>query len=174
MNYFAHARHLLDDPYRLAGAAAPDWLNVHDRGCRLRLRGVVPLLDDADPRVAAFARGVLDHLHDDRWFHETLAFVELSLRFSREIGRRFVDPQGHRSWFLGHILVELLLDATLIAAAPERLARYYESLATTDDALVRAAISRATGKQAEGLARFLPAFRQVRVLCGIISRMRNC
>jgi hypothetical protein len=36
MNYFAHGRAYLDRPYFLAGTAVPDWLNVSDRGARVR------------------------------------------------------------------------------------------------------------------------------------------
>jgi len=164
MNYFAHARHVLDDPYRAAGAASPDWLNVLDRPCRLRARGVEPLAADGDPRVAAFAAGVLDHLADDRWFHASGAFCELSFGFTREITRSFPDPGGHRSWFVGHVLVELLLDAALIAAAPERLRRYYESLAAVDVELVQSIVRRAAGKPAAGLAQVVPMFRRLEFL----------
>ena len=36
MNYFAHGRHFIDQPYLLAGTAVPDWLNVVDRSVRAR------------------------------------------------------------------------------------------------------------------------------------------
>ena len=36
MNYFAHGRHAIQDPERLAGTALPDWLSAANRGARLR------------------------------------------------------------------------------------------------------------------------------------------
>ena len=66
----------LGDPYRLAGTAVPDWIRVSDRRSRLktaRLRA-----DATDQREAALASGIQRHFDDDRWFHQTSAFQELS------------------------------------------------------------------------------------------------
>jgi hypothetical protein len=57
MNYLAHALPFLDDPYFVAGTAVPDWLMVADRRVRMRPRYVEPWTRDADPLVAAVARG---------------------------------------------------------------------------------------------------------------------
>ena len=59
MNYFAHGLAHLDDPYLLAGTAVPDWLNVADRGVRVRSRQAVPFIDDADQSLALLARGII-------------------------------------------------------------------------------------------------------------------
>ena len=37
MNYLAHGFRFTDEPYFLAGTAAPDWLSVIDRKMRLRV-----------------------------------------------------------------------------------------------------------------------------------------
>ena len=42
MNYFAHGYAFVDDPWFLAGTAVPDWLNVSDRGVRVRERQAEP------------------------------------------------------------------------------------------------------------------------------------
>ena len=89
MNYFAHARPFLDDPYFAAGTAVPDWLAVVDRSTRVRAKDTLPFLEAEDPITAAVARGLLQHLRDDRHFHRTRAFVETSL----ELSERFV------AWF---------------------------------------------------------------------------
>jgi len=164
MNYFAHGRDALHDPYRLAGTAVPDWLNVVNRKCRMRARRVEPLLADPDPRVAAIAAGVLEHLADDGWFHETRAFAELSLAFCRQLRDLLSDLEGFRPYFLGHILVELLLDSALIEAAPQRLTEYYASIECLDPALVESTVNRMAAVPAAGLARFLPLFCRERFL----------
>jgi hypothetical protein len=164
MNYFAHGRDALHDPYRLAGTAVPDWLNVVNRRCRMRSRRVEPILTDPDPRAAAIAAGVLEHLADDAWFHETRAFAELSLAFCRQLRDLLDDTEGYRPYFLGHILVELLLDSVLIEAAPQRLTAYYAALETLDAALVEATVNRMAAIPAEGLGRFLLSFCRERFL----------
>jgi hypothetical protein len=164
MNYFAHGRDALADPYRLVGTAVPDLLNVVNRRCRMRSRRAVPLLADADPRVAAVAAGVLDHLRDDAWFHETRAFAELSMTFCRQLRHRLGDDEGFRPHFVGHILVEILLDAVLIEAFPERLHAYYVAMESLDGQLIEATVNRMAVVPAPGLAGFLPLFCRERFL----------
>ena len=59
MNYFAHGRTFIDDPYFLAGTAVPDWLCVVDRRVRARSKPASDLIRDSDLRVAAVARAVV-------------------------------------------------------------------------------------------------------------------
>src|SRR6185437_2872330 len=61
MNYLAHGWRFAAEPYVLAGTAAPDWLSVIDRKTRLRSRTAAQFVDDADPVLAAVARGVVQH-----------------------------------------------------------------------------------------------------------------
>jgi hypothetical protein len=65
MNYFAHARPFLDQPYFMAGTGVPDWLTVVDR--RVRAKHAEALRHDARPWVARVAGGVLQHLCDETW-----------------------------------------------------------------------------------------------------------
>jgi hypothetical protein len=53
MNFFAHGWQFTDDPYFLAGTAAPDWLCVADRGVRVRSKNAAAWTSDHDPRLAA-------------------------------------------------------------------------------------------------------------------------
>src|SRR3954465_3055885 len=83
MNYFAHGREYVHDPYFLAGTAVPDWLNVVDRSVRVRSRHAQAFLGDADPKLAQVASGIVQHHLDDAWFHGSQAFAELSLELCR-------------------------------------------------------------------------------------------
>lgn len=168
MNYFAHALPLLDqapgDAYVLAGVATPDWLGVVAKKTKCRTRHAAPYLESEDPRVASLARGVSRHHADDRWFHETAAFNQLSLDFARRLRDAFSDTSGMRPWFLGHVLVELLLDATLIAQAPARLDEYYQRIEAVDAAFVQQAITMMSGRPVGDLAWFIDRYREVRFL----------
>src|SRR6185436_16821304 len=121
MNYFAHGRNYTHDPYFLAGTAIPDWLSIVDRQVRATARRAKELVDDPEPRVAALARGVMQHHADDDWFHQTPAFHELNVTFTGRMRAILPEDDGFRPAFLGHILVELLLDAVLIQQQPQRL-----------------------------------------------------
>lgn len=164
MNYFAHGRRFTHEPYLLAGTAAPDWLSVIDRKCRARERLATPFLDDPDPIVAAVARGVVQHHHDDAWFHQTAAFNELCLQLTVLVRDALPPDQSLRPSFLGHILVEMLLDSELIAQEPERITAYYAALDALDPHLFAAALNQMTTKPAERLPELIPLFSAERFL----------
>lgn len=160
MNYLAHALAHFDQPYVLAGTAVPDWLNVADRGVRVRSKHAAPFVSDPDEQVAAVARGIMQHHADDAWFHETTAFHALQWRFTADIRTRLPDDEGFRPSFLGHILVEILLDAVLIAESPDRLEAYYDALAGVDGAVVQAAVNAMATRRTERLAPLIPLFQR--------------
>ena len=167
MNYFAHAFAFLDradlDPHFLAGTALPDWLTVADREVRLRAKHVRPLLEEAGP-PAALARGMIRHWADDAQFHATRAFVETSLGLAVLARDALGEEEGLRGGFLGHLLTELLLDASLIAEAPGRLERYYELLEAVDADWVQTTVNRVAPRPARRLAAMILGFRRQRVL----------
>ena len=164
MNYFAHGRRFVDDPYFLAGTAVPDWLGVVDRRVRVRSRQALPHIAAEDPRVASIARGILQHLHDDDWFHQTRAFAELSLELCRMFRRALPADEGFRPHFLGHILVEILLDGALIAESPGSLDAYYQALEKVDGRCVEDAVNRMAARPTRDLGTFIPLFSRERFL----------
>lgn len=164
MNYFAHGRFFVDDPYFLVGTAVPDWLSVVDRGMRVKSKSAELHLDHEDNRVAALAAGIVRHHHDDRWFHRTRAFVELSLQFTAAVRGVLPEDDGFRPSFLGHILVELLLDAELIAETPTRLDAYYAAFEQIDVQFVADTVNSMATRQSERLAGLIPLFCRERFL----------
>jgi hypothetical protein len=164
MNYFAHALPFLDRPYLVAGTGVPDWLSVADRPVRVRTRQAEPFLSDTDPCLAAVAGGVLQHLRDDARFHATRAFAETSLGLTARLRDALGGETGLRPFFLGHLLVEVLLDAALIADNPARLTEYYRVLATVDPLQVEAAVNRMAARPTRRLARFIELFLHERIL----------
>ena len=164
MNYFAHALPFLDRPYFAAGTAVPDWLAVADRKVRLRSKHAEAFLNDADPCVAEVAAGILQHLCDDAQFHATRAFAETSLQLTVAVRDALGGESGLRPFLLGHLLVELLLDAALVADDPSRLTAYYAALDEVDAQWVEAAVNRIAPRQTERLAIFIELFRRERIL----------
>jgi hypothetical protein len=164
MNYFAHGREFVDDPYFLAGTAVPDWLSVVDRKVRARRQGAAPLTEDADRRTAAIARGILQHHADDAWFHETRAFGELNWRFTAAVRDALAPDDSLRPSFLGHILVELLLDDALICRDPKRLEQYYLAMESVDGTVVEQVVNRIAARTADRLAEFIGLFCRARFL----------
>lgn len=165
MNYFAHALPFLDAaPYFVAGTAVPDWLSVVDRQSRVRRKVVAAWVGDADPTTAAIARGMLQHLADDARFHETRAFAESSLTLTA-LARDMLDKErGLRPSFLGHLLVEVMLDASMVADSPEGLEKYYGLLESVDGQVIQDTVNRMTSRPAERLAWMVVGFCRERIL----------
>ncbi len=168
MNYFAHAHRWIDrddcDPYWLAGLAVPDWLGVAARRTKCRTKHVEPAFEDSDSRLAALARGVAQHHDDDRWFHETRTFVELNLAFTRDIVAHCGEQTDLRASFLAHVLVELLLDNTLVERNSTRLDEYYDAMVQVDGAWVHGQIENLAGKSPGRLSEFIDKFVEIRFL----------
>jgi hypothetical protein len=164
MNYLAHSLACLDDPYEVAGAAIPDWLGMTRPRLRCRSRHALPFVDAADQRLAAVARGVVRHHADDDWFHQTAAFGDLTLELARRIRAATGDSDGMRPSFLGHILVELLLDAAIMADDHSQVDRYYEALAEVEPTIIAQGVSLMTGADAAPLASIIERFIAMRFL----------
>lgn len=164
MNYLAHARHYLDWPLIAAGTAVPDWLSVLNRRVRARSKRARPLLRHRDQRIVQVAIGITRHHADDDWFHRTRAFAELNWQFTLAIRDRLPQDDGLRPSFLGHILVELLLDAELAHRHPDLLPRYYEAVDALDVDLVAWAVDRIATGPALRLAELIPRFSAERFL----------
>lgn len=164
MNYFAHGLNFLDNPYMLAGTAVPDWLSVVDRRVRARSKRVAPWVDDPDPVLSGVARGVIVHHEDDAWFHQTRSFAELSLEFTVNMRDVLPNDTGFRHSFLGHILVEILLDGALIEQDITRLNAYYDAMCGLDPEVVSGAVHRVTTGRAEQLPEMIRLFCRERFL----------
>jgi hypothetical protein len=164
MNYFAHALPFLDRPYFVAGTAVPDWLSVIDRKMRVRSKAAQMLVSHTDPRIAGVAAGIVQHHHDDRWFHQTQAFAELSLQLTADVRAVLPHDDGFRPSFLGHILVEILLDAALISDSPGQLDAYHVALQSVDPQLVGDVINQLATRRSELWPVFIPHFCAERFL----------
>lgn len=168
MNYLAHAWPLMQggspDPYELAGVAVPDWLSVAAKKTKCRSRDAAPHRGSSDPRLAALAQGVCRHHADDGWFHDSPAFGELSLGFAKTLRESLHEATSMRPWFLGHVLVELLLDDELAKRTPGLLDAYYEAIAEVDAERVAEGIHRMCGRDVGRLAHFVDRYVEMRFL----------
>ncbi len=158
MNYFSHGHRFVDDPYFLAGTAIPDWLSVVDRKVRARRVLAEPFTEDCDPVVSSVARGIVQHHIDDDWFHRSRDFSELSLSFTVALRDLLAPDDSLRPSFLGHILVELLLDDCLISKYPQRITTYYAVLDRLDASLIQRIVNRMATQQTYHLQAMIGIF----------------
>ncbi len=175
MNYLAHAYRFLDNPYIVAGVALPDWLSVVGRQYRARsntakialadLHQVEVFSNESDRSlVGDFLQGVIQHHADDDTFHQNETFILTSAKLS--VALRAIHGPGSsiRSGFLGHIVIELLLDDTLSRSDRNLLREYYRVIDSLDRELVCKAASLAVGKEVVGLDKWIDRFVEERFL----------
>jgi hypothetical protein len=164
VNYLAHGFRHVADPWFLAGTALPDWLRVLDRRARVPAETLAPHVDAADARVASFARGALRHHEDDRAFHTSAAFAEARHAVADVLRCVLDDADGHRPFFLSHLVVEVQLDASLAAATPRLLDDYYAALSSLAPDDVESAARVLAPSAPDGLARLVRRFVDERFL----------
>lgn len=166
MNYLSHGVAFLDEPLILAGSVIPDLLSVVDRKCRVRSKKIAPLLasDDLPSSVRAVLTGVQSHLDDDDWFHGSAAFLDVSGRLSRLFRAAMPDDETHRVGFLGHIVVELLLDRWIMEQNTTALDRFYTAFDTADPQVVQYSVGLAASRTTEKIVPFWHRFVDERFL----------
>ncbi len=165
MNSFAHALPFLTrDAFYCIGCAIPDWLGAVDRRCRVRKNGAADFLDSDDVQTRSLAAGIIQHIDDDRWFHQGEAFVSLSIEFSVELRELLVDDPGFRPGFMGHIIIELLLDAFLHENNPGKLDEFYRIVGTVDPISVENRVNAMATRPTEKLKDYFSVFLKVRYL----------
>ena len=165
MNSFCHALPFLNKGiYFPIGCALPDWLGAVDRRCRVRKNGASKYLDSSDPVLSELAGGIIQHIDDDRWFHSTDRFSELSMQFAVELRELLTDEPGFRPGFLGHIIIELILDGFLHINNPGKLDQFYEMVANCDPPAIQTAVNRMATRPTDLLERYFAIFLRERYL----------
>ena len=131
LNYFAHARSFLDRPFAVAGSCLPDWIAAC-KGPRLRAASLPTPRVPLSPENAQIREGVIDHLDTDARFHANPRFRQACKELTLAVRTARTPDPHYRASFVGHVLVELLLDAELIDRDPSGLQRFYEATRAID------------------------------------------
>jgi hypothetical protein len=164
MNCLAHGWKYLHNPYFMAGTAIPDWLSIIDRKVRARAKAALLLTDHAETNVANVARGIVQHHTDDDWFHTCRAFNELNLQFAVQLREILGQEESFRPGFLGHILVELLLDAHLSQQHSDLLDEYYAALKHVNGIVLQATVNNISKQPTSLLPNFLTRYLEEQFL----------
>lgn len=164
MNFLSHAMPYFDTPLVAACTAVPDWLSVVDRKIRARKRLAIQHLDSDDPSLRDVASGVIRHIEDDRWFHGTQAFIETNMLIAVQLRDLLPGDAGFRPTFVGHILIEMLLDAFWIRDDRSIADRYYQLLAEQPSGEIQRCVNQITGKPTDKLVGTIERFVEMKFL----------
>jgi hypothetical protein len=158
MNFLCHAIPYLDQPLLAVSTGIPDWLSMVDRKIRARGKLARRFLDSPDHELRLVAHGIIRHVEDDRWFHSTQAFVETNLRLAVELRQLLPGDAGFRPTFVGHILIEMLLDALWIRDDRRNAERYYAAAESIPPATIQRCVNAITGKPTSALTTVIERF----------------
>jgi hypothetical protein len=168
MNYLAHGYLHLGRPRFVAGTALPEWMRA--AGLRLprrQVRSSTTLHDFAAREargMAEFDAGIACHLEADRRFHGSRVFVGLCERWSARLRTLAPENPRFRASFIAHVLVEVLLDASIEEARPGTIARYYEVLRSVEPLEIAAWIERTIAVPARPTTEVFERFLELRFL----------
>lgn len=82
----------------------------------------------------------------------------MNLQFTNELRDLMHDDASMRAGFVGHISIELLLDAALIERSPSYLADYYRVLDGLEPAVVESTLEQILGRRVEHLGKLIRRF----------------
>lgn len=164
MNFLSHAIPYLDDPLIAVCTGVPDWLSVVDRKIRARERMATAVLSSEDEPLRKVATGILNHIRDDRWFHTTGAFVETNLLLAVQLRELLPGDRGFRPMFVGHILIEVLLDAFWIRDRPDLASQYYDQVQSVSADEIQRCVNQITGKPTDALVAAIRRYAEVKFM----------
>lgn len=131
MNYLSH--YYLDqssnDPYLILGTVLPDLFRVGDRKRRMPEQAI-DFFSQASH--SALQKGVNKHHLIDRLFHNALFFHKYSQAISKLLRSAELVGMPRFQHFYGHILLEILIDKSLLNEQPELVTSFYELLHQVD------------------------------------------
>lgn len=130
MNYLSHHFfYSTDDLYHNVGLILPDLSRS-----AIGKRKVALEAGDHPSEFLAIQSGCLKHYEADEWFHDCAYFQSLSSLIDESISEQKLEGKfaKQRSWFLGHILSEMILDRLIIESDEDALNRFYKDLKQAD------------------------------------------
>ncbi len=167
MNLISHFYLDREHPESLyfVGIATPDLVSVFDRKTRLKAANLPIIMENESSREQmSFYNGILRHFEVDALFHSSEFFQTETQLLARQLKDTFGDKQVKRSFFVAHILLELILDRILILKDSELLYSFYKHFQNKDILKLVYFTEWACKKPLPGYAAFLWKFAEKKFL----------
>jgi hypothetical protein len=131
MNFISHYyfdRHVADNLFAV-GVSSPDLLSIFLRSVRIKDAHVKAMSarTDLSPEQQSFLKGVIRHFDGDKVFHSSEFFFNETHLLAVMLRERFGKFSVPRSFFVSHIMLELIIDKVLIQRDPSILGDYYSN-----------------------------------------------
>ncbi len=139
-------------------------MNVVDRKNRTRKKSALLHVEHQDLNIRNVALGCVQHHDDDYLFHQGITFQRMCVELAVDARSYCQIESPHQSAFLGHIVIELLLDSILCERDTQLLDRYYDCLASLNPDTVQSAASLVCQRPVSNLTTLIAKFLEVRFL----------
>lgn len=147
--------------YFFVGISTPDLVSNFDRSLRLRQADVFQMshlyVDEAE---RAFYRGMRRHFQVDGIFHDSTFFRKETSYLSLVLNKRFKAKGLTRSYFIAHLVLELILDRILIRNHDNLLFEFYRQFQKQDISHLVLLTEKAAKTQLPGYEDFLRRFTE--------------
>ncbi|MEM0995846.1 MAG: hypothetical protein AAGN35_02150 [Bacteroidota bacterium] len=128
MNFISHfyADRGVQDALFIVGTVTPDLMSIYNAKYRVKNSHLNKFDRLAHPEVPrSFLKGLERHFFVDRIFHDSDNFRRETERISQELPLRLPQYDIQRKFFIGHLLLELLMDKIIIDRDPRILEEFY-------------------------------------------------
>ena len=162
MNYLSHflVDHKKDNPNYNFGLALPDLVNISKRGWRAESKAF-PV---ANKNVNEIWEGYQQHFTADAQFHNSDFFEKHSKRLRKEFEERGLNQPGIRLFFVGHVLLEMLLDRHIVKTRRNIADLFYEQLDLVIDSDIESFFEAAGDKIPDRFLEFFGKFKNSKYL----------
>jgi hypothetical protein len=150
----------------IVGSITPDLMSIYNSSLRIKKSHLNRFQSNLHPDVPqSFVDGLARHFFVDRVFHSSVHFQAETQRISRELAQRFPQYDIQRKFFIGHILLELLLDKILIDSNPDLLEDFYAHFSQAEEyPLIQNATAEISGHDLPKYTSFLKKFHDHKYL----------
>jgi acyl carrier protein phosphodiesterase len=117
----------MEDSLFVVGTCTPDLVSIFDRNVRFKESSISKRVQNSEvsPEQMSFYQGVIRHFQVDRIFHSSDFFHTETRQLASELREAFPATHMKRSFFVAHVLLELVLDRLLIAKDEMLLSKFY-------------------------------------------------
>ncbi|OWY22779.1 hypothetical protein C7N43_02500 [Sphingobacteriales bacterium UPWRP_1] len=137
MNYLAHfyLDHTDPRPHFTAGAMLPDLGRSFGKGYRIQAIQLPPQTS-TQPLLHEVNAGVARHHHADKFFHTSAFFRRHFELVKSNIYKANLQSIPKYTYFVAHVLLEMLIDRLLMKQHPQLCNHYYNALLQTNTAII--------------------------------------
>lgn len=144
----------------IVGSVTPDLMSIYNSGLRIKKSHLNRFQSNLHPEVPeSFVKGLARHFFVDRVFHSSEHFSAETKLISNDLAERFPQYDIQRKFFIGHILLELVLDKILIDSNPGLLEDFYAHFSQADEYIrIQNATAEVSGHDLPKYTSFLKKF----------------